>query len=384
MTRHARCSPSGASAWMSCPVWESEESSSPIAALGSAIHALAELSLRSNQPASDFIGLDVTEGFTVDEDMARIAEEYVAVCHEFIADEDCHTWFVERPVNLEPITGEPGAVGTADFVAIIGNDLWVVDLKTGRRQVSAEDNPQLMIYAAALLHEFDIVYDIDNVHMMIVQPTIKCHSEATVEPAVLYEFQEAVEAAAQIRLSGTGDAMPSEGACRYCANRGTCTAQVESVLGVVADSPVTLDRPLMPQIETSIERIQASDKAHLAECFAAIKFVRAWCDAVEEIATADGLPGYKLVEGRKAPRSYIDPDLAFVELKEAGVPTSLLLTQDLASPTQVEKNLKGTEYASALDLLSTLVTQKPGRPVLVPESDKRPAIPSPSIFTTNQ
>jgi RecB family exonuclease len=49
------------------------------------------------------------------------------------------------------MTGEKDAIGTADAIVVRGDELIVIDLKTGRNKVEAFCNKQLTIYALAAL-----------------------------------------------------------------------------------------------------------------------------------------------------------------------------------------------------------------------------------------
>ena len=54
---------------------------------------------------------------------------------------------------------------------IQGSDLYVTDYKHGKGvPVSAENNPQLMLYGLGALMEYETVYDIKTVRLAIVQP----------------------------------------------------------------------------------------------------------------------------------------------------------------------------------------------------------------------
>ena len=61
--------------------------------------------------------------------------------------------------------------GTADCIVIADGELNIVDYKHGKGvEVSAVDNPQMMLYALGALEIFDGIYDIDSVRMTIYQP----------------------------------------------------------------------------------------------------------------------------------------------------------------------------------------------------------------------
>ncbi len=64
--------------------------------------------------------------------------------------------------------------GTGDCVLIADGALNIVDYKHGKGvEVSADHNPQMMLYALGALEIFDALYDIDTVTMTIYQPQRK-------------------------------------------------------------------------------------------------------------------------------------------------------------------------------------------------------------------
>ena len=98
----------------------------------------------------------------------------------------------------------------------------------------------------------------------------------------------------------------------------------------------------------------------------------AWVGDIKEYALQQALSGkawagWKLVEGRSN-RRYVDDDAVAAKVEEAGY-----------SP--YEKKLMGITALTRLlgkrrfdELLSGLIEKPQGKPVLVPESDKRPAM----------
>ena len=87
------------------------------------------------------------------------------------------------------------------------------------------------------------------------------------------------------------------------------------------------------------------------------------------------VPGYKLVEGRAGSRKWTDESKAEKLLKAWKVPADFRYVKSLISPTQAEKLLKlKTLTDEQWAELCGYVSREPGKPTVVPASDKRPAI----------
>ena len=91
-----------------------------------------------------------------------------------------------------------------------------------------------------------------------------------------------------------------------------------------------------------------------------------------ELAVDDGVTfrGYKLVEGRSN-RFISDPKLAAIRLVASGVPQEKIFTApepQLLGITALE-NLTGKKKFQ--ELLNDLLVKPPGKPTLVPDTDKR-------------
>ena len=172
MAKHAKiCGPSSAHRWMTCPGSERlsqgmPDSSSKYAEEGSLAHKLGEACLLSGLDPLDYVGLELAD------ETAAIAEEMAAavkVYTDYVKDlsgGDCEpgngVWklfghnlsAVELPIDLGWLI--PGGKGTTDFVLyrLDTGDLHVVDYKHGAGvAVDPEWNPQLLLYAAGVVHD---------------------------------------------------------------------------------------------------------------------------------------------------------------------------------------------------------------------------------------
>lgn len=377
--KHALLSPSSAARWMRCPASvvvtrDMPEDSSPYAIEGTCAHRLAELLLNGADgfPADEAAKV-IAAGVDPDSlvEPVRVYVDYVRSLGSEIV--------TEVSLDISLITKEPEARGTSDAVVFSEGVLHVCDLKYGKGEpVSAEENPQLAIYAGAALAAFDFLGEIREVCMHIVQPRLNSISVWRVSVDELMAFlADVTRAGAQcLRLLDENrdpDTVPAEffqpcaKACRFCRNRGKCTALAKYALSVAG---LELPAPLKASL----------DVQQLAYILDRIGLIKSWMDEVKAAAHAalmEGreVPGYKLVEGRAGSREWTDESKADKLLKAWKVPADFRYVKSLISPTQAEKLLKlKTLTDEQWAELCGYVSREPGKPTVVPASDKRPAI----------
>lgn len=123
----------------------------------------------------------------------------------------------------------PEGFGTGDTVIVADNILHIIDFKYGQGVlVSAEDNPQMMLYALGALGQFDGIYDVDTVAMTIYQPRRENVSTAYISKEELLEWaEEVLKPKAQTAFKGEGNYCPGEW-CQFCRAAVKCRARAES------------------------------------------------------------------------------------------------------------------------------------------------------------
>jgi uncharacterized protein DUF2800 len=377
MTKHAVMSPSGFKALMLCPAKPAMErplpdQSSRYADEGTNCHTLAALCLERNlEHASEALGFAEISNLDVTDDMAECVDVYLRTVRDYQgADGELH---VEVAVPIGHITGEEGAHGTADAVILRGDEIIVIDLKTGRGvKVSAGDmsdidnpapNPQLALYALGALEKFGLLTEFTTVRMVIVQPRVGEPSEYVMGVDELQQWAEqvakpsAAAARAVMQARNPEDhCHPHEDACRWCRAKPTCPALAQSV-EEATEIPVSA--------------------AGLGAKMDAVPLVEMWCSAIRgeverELLDGKQVPGYKLVQGRKGARAWTDKAEAEAMLKSFRFKKDEMYDYSLISPTSAEKLLK--EEPRRWQKVQALIKQPDGKPSVAPVSDKRPAI----------
>lgn len=171
MGNHALLSASSSHRWLNCPpsarLGENyEDKGSDFAAEGTDAHSLCEHKLKT---ALGIPSEDPTENLTwYNEEMEECASGYAAYVLELLAEAKKVTTdpivLIEQRLDYSKYV-ESG-FGTGDCVLIADGTLNIVDYKHGKGvEVSADHNPQMMLYALGALEIFDALYDIDTVTM---------------------------------------------------------------------------------------------------------------------------------------------------------------------------------------------------------------------------
>lgn len=133
-----------------------------------------------------------------------------------------------QALQIERRVSAPHYFGTCDALAYVGGHLQLFDLKYGRLSVTAYENPQLMLYAAAFLDEIG-AEGCERITLHIYQP--RGFPDVSSYETTAEEVQTlAAKAADKIREGEESRVFsPSPAACRYCPARFHCRARVEAL-----------------------------------------------------------------------------------------------------------------------------------------------------------
>lgn len=245
-TDHAKLSASGSKRWMECPgsvVLESyfEDVGSIYADEGTKAHSVAEARLRARNSPQDAKAQARAQEAEAEagEEMWAFVGRYDDYCGKIIDTMKLqgHTVraYIEQRVCFDRWV--PDGFGTADFCAVGGTHLHIVDLKYGKGvPVSAVDNSQIRAYALGFLQEMECIYDnLDTVTMHIVQPRINNISDETMPVKDLLHWAEtelkpkAEKAAKLTREYATG------AQCKFCKAKAVCRARAGYLLGRITE-----------------------------------------------------------------------------------------------------------------------------------------------------
>lgn len=374
MTQHSKWfSPSGSSGWLRCAAFESSSGSNPNSRLGTAAHEFAEFWLEHwKKTGNDLEFIKVKDMeivveddvFTVDREMFDYIQEYVfeiqAACGF-----DSELLQVEERVNFGKVIGVGDEKGTAD--AIILNPtpnvaLEVHDLKYGTGvKVNATNNSQGMFYAIGALN--GELYKLDDevqVKIAIHQPRLNHYDEWVVTIGFIknwiIENRLALEERIAVSMGAdpTAHENPGEIQCQWCAKKATCKALESQVLEAFEDESQELDK--------------------LVVNYEKVAMIRDWCKAIEgkaySLCEQGEFPGYKMVAGRKGNAKWHDKATE-QDIEEMGENLNVdPYVKKLKTPTQFKKGL-AKKHMPVVDLM---VVRPEGKLMMVPESDKRPAI----------
>lgn len=365
---HALLSASGAHRWLACPpsaCLEADlpDSSSAAAEEGTIAHELAEWKLRralhqtpAMKPVSEWIDAEME---TLTDDYVTLLQERLREVRQVFA---APLVLIEQHLDFSHIV--PGGFGTADCVIIAEPTLNVIDLKYGAGVlVEAESNPQLMLYALGALHEFGPLYDISKVAVTIYQPRRANVSTWELPVSELEEWaMQVVKPRAVLAAEGHGEFNAGEH-CQFCKVAPRCRARAEANLALTRlefASPAELSEAEISQVLMQLPQLRlwaAEVEAHALSL--AVNQGKHW-------------PGFKLVEGRSVRKYTNEADVA-AAAEAAGITD--VWQRKLKTITALEKQLGKNRFT---ELFGEFVVKPPGKPALVPESDKRPGLPGPS------
>jgi hypothetical protein len=373
-TDHALLGPSKAHQWIACPpsaLWETEfpdPGSSEAAAEGTLAHAIAEDHLLKALTGKRQTTL---KAHKEDPLYKPAMQEHVATYVDYVMELRATmppdvTVSVETRLDLTRWV--PDCFGTADCILVDDGKLHVCDFKYGKGvPVDAKGNPQLRLYALGCLDEFGVLYDIDTVTTHIIQPRLDSITSETLTVEELRKWgEEVVKPAAALAAEGKGDFNPGEDQCRWCRCKNRCRAYMEYVTRIAA---LRFD----PVDEHERQANELTDE-EIGQILSSADELKRWASGIAEWAldqaTTQGthFPGWKLVAGRSV-RKITDEDQATLALMDAGFKTTQILK--LKGLTDLEA-LAGK--ARLENLLKDLIVKPEGKPTLVRESDKRPAL----------
>lgn len=367
---HAILSPSSAHKWLKCTPsaqLEAREpySTSSYADEGTLAHRLAELLIKKQLGhvlAKDFKkqleAIQADDLYTLE--MADYCRDFCTYVMEQYNSLGLDAMiFTEDRVDLSEYV--PGGFGTVDIRIVASGVLHVIDLKYGKGvPVFADDNAQLKLYALGAVLEMEHIYNMADVVLTIYQPRLENISSYLLSVEELKAWGESeLRPRAALAWEGKGDFVPGTH-CQFCKIKHKCRALAEYNLAAVREA---FKNPALLEPDEIAEIVQGQK--------AFTDWIGSVADYAYDQAVNHGVvwPGLKLVEGRSN-RVYTDELKVWAALLAAGFDAADIQTAKLKGITELTKLLGATDFER---ILGNFITKPAGKPVLVPQADKRAA-----------
>lgn len=363
MVKHAFLSASASHRWLNCPpsakLCESlPDQTSTYAQEGTDCHELCAYLVEKA------LGRNVTDPTKhlsyYNTEMQNCAEEYCNFVLEQLEEAKVHCKdpqvIVEQRLDFSRFV--ENGFGTGDCVIVADDVLHIIDYKHGLGVlVEAQNNSQLFCYAIGALEIFDGIYDINEVKISIFQPRRGNVDTFSISKDELLTWaNEVLEPTAKLAYEGKGE-FNAGGHCQFCKVKATCRKRAEHNLELAKydfEVPATLDDIEIAAILPKIDQLIS------------------WGNDIKDYALQQAqsgthYEGFKVVEGRSN-RKYTDEVVVAESVTKAGF-------------DPYEKKVLGVTAMTTLlgkkrfeELLGELTYKPPGKPALVPESDKRPVM----------
>jgi hypothetical protein len=251
----------------------------------------------------------------------------------------------------------PDVFGSTDLIGRIGKRAVVLDWKFGDGvAVDAEENPQLMFYAAAAMRTEATKWafvDVEEIEMVIVQPPAVKRWVTT--PARIAQFEKDLVKAVKLAQQPNAELKIGDH-CRWCAAKPICPQMTGAVDRALKTSIDGLDAPTISAYLKNADMLEQW-----------ITDLRAL--ALQMLDSGARLPDYKLV-AKRAIRQWTDEDKAKVALFAYGLTESEVMETSIISPAKAEKVLKKRKQALPDDLVVAISSGN----TLASADDPRPEV----------
>ena len=382
MPQHSIIAPSGAHRWMNCLGSAKMEArypdvSNPFAEEGTNAHRLLEKCVINGWSADTYAGKEIMREdglcYIPSEEMI----ENIQWCLDYINE-------TSKGLQTEDITAEtrynlpfihPELSGTCDVtIRQTLGELVIVDLKYGRGiEVHPKQNPQLMIYALGALGPRQDLPDYDSVRLVILQPrTGREPKEWVINPEDLWDWGYKTLKAKAERAAKGSRSFKAGNWCRFCKGAADCAKLKEQSMAIAGE---VFGGPALP-------RATDLTPEQIGEILPKLDIFTIWEKAVRQRAneillSGQDVPGFKVVEGRTR-RSWLAEEDIVSALATVAPGHKGFFKTSVLTPAQLEKVIKkdfsGDKKNKLMEILNANLEAKEGKPTVVPESDKRPAL----------
>lgn len=373
MAAHALLSASSAYRWTKCtraPRYEQQfaDKESLYALEGTIAHAVGEWCLKTGRPAAEVTlqhdipeleGLKKVFPDHSEEDlqhelnsMSAYVQKYVDYVMSLPGER-----FIEIRVDFSRYV--PEGFGTSDAIVLQDEAIDVVDLKYGKGKKVFADSEQGKLYAIGALIAYEFIFEnVKTVRIHIHQPRLDHIDVFEISRDELLQWAETeLTEKAKLAYAGEGEFQPGNH-CDFCRGRAPCEARANANLALAMEefgSPCPSGNLLTPtQISEILPRLDQIAK---------------WADelqayALEQALAGEEIPGHKVVEGRSS-RVWQDEKVVADAMREAELTNEQIYKMKLIGLTEAEK-LLGKKHP-----VMDMTIRSPGKPTLVPNSDKR-------------
>lgn len=355
---HTLLSASSAHRWLACPPSAVAAEAYPdqdteFTREGTLAHEVAEIRASGDQLCHTLFEEGVTQ------EMVECADGYRDYILELMKSDDA-VILLEQRVDFSPWV--PDGFGTCDCIIIQDDLLTIIDYKYGVGvPVSAENNPQMKLYALGALNDYGIAYDVNRVEMHIYQPRLNNISSCSLMVEDLLEWAEkTVKPTAAKAAKGKGNYCAGAH-CKFCPHAGRCRQLTKTCTEYVETHSLRVAVPVLAPHEVA-EVLQM-------EPLISLWLKRVKQQALDTLLEGGEVPGYKVVEGKLGNRKWTDELQVAEKLYNAGYEPEQITETKLLSPAAMDKAI-GKKKAA--DLLSGFIDRAPGAPTIAPASDKHP------------
>jgi len=378
--KHTDPSPSKMGRRLACPgsYWKEKglpDVPGPEAQEGSAAHYGGEICLRQGHNIEQYRGRKIIElptgysmlqegstrkdGWEVNREMVDAVQVYLDHCRTRWGHPGVQVFIEHR------FTIAPGVEGSADHVAAVPHaEIYVDDLKYGIGvEVDPVWNPQGLCYGLGALKSSPHPHT--HVVIGIIQPRLLWGEKIKTWPISVPDL---LKWEAEVLLPGLQACQDPKAPlhagnhCRFCLAKASCPeANKGGMLAIANLAAVSLADMTPAQLSKILDVAKpVRDLLALAEE-----------EARTRIDGGEGVPGWKLVEGRGS-RSWTSEAVAEKALVSALGDSAF--NRKLKTPAQAEKALKDAGFSPAD--VAGLIENKKGGLALVKEEDKRRAAPT--------
>jgi hypothetical protein len=352
---HALLSASSSHRWLNCPpsavaaeAYENE--GTDYTREGTLAHEVAEAIARGTSPDPN---ADITQ------EMIDCAEGYRDYIQEQAKSDDAMI-LLESRVDFSPWV--PDGFGTADCIILQDDVMDVIDYKYGKGvAVSAEDNPQMKLYALGALNDYGFAWEIETIRVHIYQPRMNNVSVFEFRVKYLLEWAEKVVKPTATKAAQGKGKYNAGTWCRFCPHAGRCRELTKICTEMVNAHGLKAKVPVLAPFE-------------VAEVLELEPLISLWLKRVKDQALSsmlhgEQIPGFKVVAGRGS-RQWADDLETAKLLQDAGYGQEDITKTELLTVAQMEKALGKKRVA---ELVGGQILTHTGAPTIAPETDKRPA-----------